>query len=179
MKIRKLFRILHRDLGYFFIGLTCIYGISGIILIYKKEGKDPAFREMNTKKQIQSNLTPFELKDQWPELMADLPKLNRVIAVNDQYRLFIVGGLGQYNPVDGQLTCTVYEEKTIVKFMNDIHYNTGKQYTWLGNISAGSLIFLAISGAVIIKGRKGFRKRGVWIMLGGVLLPLVWYWIVV
>ncbi|MCG8309180.1 MAG: PepSY-associated TM helix domain-containing protein [Cytophagales bacterium] len=179
MKFRKIFRILHRDLGYFFIGLTCIYSISGIILIYKKDGKDPAFREVKAEKIIQVDLTPDELKKLWSEVMADMPRLNRVIPVKDQYRLFIAGGLGQYTPADGHLSCTVYEKKTFVKFINDIHYNSGKRYTWLGNIAAGSLIFLAISGAIIIKGRKGFGKRGVWLMLGGILLPLIWYLIIV
>ena len=31
-KLRKWSRILHRDIGYFFIGTTLIYGISGIAL---------------------------------------------------------------------------------------------------------------------------------------------------
>ncbi|HKL38702.1 MAG TPA: hypothetical protein VJ876_07375, partial [Bacteroidales bacterium] len=32
MKWRKLNRILHRDLGYFFFGMTLIYALSGIAL---------------------------------------------------------------------------------------------------------------------------------------------------
>ena len=31
-KLRKWSRILHRDIGYFFIGTTIIYGLSGIAL---------------------------------------------------------------------------------------------------------------------------------------------------
>ena len=36
-KIRKLLRILHRDLGYFIVGMTIVYGLSGIFLNHRHD----------------------------------------------------------------------------------------------------------------------------------------------
>ncbi len=36
-KLRKWSRILHRDIGFFFIGATIIYGLSGIALNHLKD----------------------------------------------------------------------------------------------------------------------------------------------
>jgi len=37
MKIRKLLRILHRDLGYFIVGMTVVYALSGIFLNHRHD----------------------------------------------------------------------------------------------------------------------------------------------
>ena len=37
MKIRKLLRVLHRDLGYFIVGMTVIYALSGIYLNHRHD----------------------------------------------------------------------------------------------------------------------------------------------
>lgn len=37
MKIRKLLRILHRDFGYFIVGMTIVYGLSGIYLNHRHD----------------------------------------------------------------------------------------------------------------------------------------------
>ncbi len=180
MKInyRKYLRILHRDLGYFFIGLTCIYGISGIILNLKPEGKDPAYRETHFEKTLRANLSQQELKDNWKELIGEWPKLNRVIPKGKILQIYLHGGLGTYNAQTGKIDCVTYEERKLVKFINEIHYNSGKRFTWLANIFGVCLIFLAISGAVIIRGKKGFMKRGLWMMLAGLAVPIIWYFFV-
>ncbi len=37
MRLHKLNRILHRDLGYFFFGMTIIYAVSGIALNHRHQ----------------------------------------------------------------------------------------------------------------------------------------------
>lgn len=178
LKFRKTLRSLHRDLGYFFVGLSLIYGISGIILNYKVQEKDPAYKEYIVHQTIKQDLSPQELKALWQQEFGDDAPLNRIIPQEDRYRLFLKGGVGYYDPTDGEIYFTVYKEKRFVKFINVIHYNTGKKFTWLGNVFAGSLIFFAITGSIMLKGKRGFLKRGVWIMVVGVLVPIIWYLIV-
>lgn len=176
-KTRKAFRSLHRDIGYLFIGLTCIYAISGILLNIKTEGEDPAFRKNIIESSMQHNLNPQELSRAWNKIYQGNPKLNRVIPHDNKYRLYLKGGTGEYNPETGKILCVTYHEIKAIKLINDIHYNSGKRFTWLANVFAVSLLFLAISGAVIVQGKKGFKKRGVWIMLFGLLVPIAWYYL--
>jgi hypothetical protein len=39
------------------------------------------------------------------------------------------------------------------------------------------LIFLALSGLVMVRGKRGFMKRGIWFMLLGFVLILIFVWI--
>ncbi|GAB1405155.1 MAG: PepSY-associated TM helix domain-containing protein [Lentimicrobiaceae bacterium] len=174
---RKLLRDWHRDLGYLFVGLTCIYSISGIVLNYKQDGQDPAYKEIVIESTLPSGLSVEEFKQEWTERYSNQVTLNRVIPSTSQYKLFLNGGMGSYDVDNGSLESVYYKEITSLKFMNEIHYNSGKRFTWMSNIFAGSLIFLAISGAIILKGKNGFKRRGVWLMLAGVVLPFVWYWL--
>ena len=176
-KFRKLLRPLHRDIGYLFVGLTCIYAISGILLNTKTEGRDPAYREIIIEDNIQPYLTPKELGNAWRELNTESPALNRAIPYKNIYRLYFKGGIGEYNPQDGKIICTTYKEIKAVKVINDIHYNSGKRFTWMANLFAVCLIFLAISGTFIVKGKKGFKKRGVWFVLAGLVIPIVLYFV--
>ncbi len=176
-KSRKLLRSLHRDIGYLFVGLSCIYAFSGILLNVKEEKKNPAYREIFIKDNFQSDLTPIEVKESWGGNYTDGPLLNRIIPHNNLFRLYFKGGIGEYNPENGNITCTIFEERKIIKIINNIHYNQGKRFTWIGNLFASSLIFLAISGAIIVKGKKGFKRRGGWLILVGLVFPIVWYFL--
>ncbi len=174
-KIRKTLRNWHRDLGYFFIGLTLIYGVSGIILNLKDAEKDPAYKEIRFSEKIQGNLMPDELKEIWSLQIESEFKLNRIIPANNSYKLFLNSGTGYYIPATGELSFTTYKKRNLVKFINNIHYNSGKRFTWLVNIFAVCLIFLAISGGIILKGKYGFKKRGWWLILAGLAVPVIWY----
>jgi uncharacterized protein len=57
--------------------------------------------------------------------------------------------------------------------VNYLHYNHTKfLWTWFSDIFAGGLIVLAITGLFVLRGKNGFRKRGIWFVLVGVLIPL-------
>lgn len=177
MSFRKTLRALHRDLGYLFVGLSLIYAISGIILVLKPKEKDPAFKEIRVEQTLEKNLTPDEITAQWKSVSEDIG-LNRVIPYGDIYRVYLKGGIGEYNPQSGHIHFTTYRERPVVKFMNQVHYNTGKKFTWLGIIYAVTLIFFTLSGAIMLKGKTSFLKRGWWITLIGIIAPVIWYLIV-
>ena len=45
--------------------------------------------------------------------------------------------------------------------------------TWIADIFALALIFLAISGAIMLKGGHGFGGRGKWLVGLGALVPII------
>ncbi len=170
-KINKSVRSLHRDLGYLFIGLTLIYAISGILLVLKKNEQNPSYREIVVEKFAKPNLTLEEFKTYWNKNYSDAPKLTRVIPGDETYNIYVKGGLGEYYPYNGKVELTTFRKVPVYKFVNDIHYNSGKRFSSIGVIYAIVLVFFAISGAIMVKGKNGFKRRGLWLMLIGFIIP--------
>lgn len=173
MKFTKTIRAWHRDLGYLFIGLTLIYALSGILLLLKKDEQNPSYREIVVEKKAKADLSPDDLKRYWQSNFADLPKLKRIIPEDETYKIYVKGGLGEYEPFSGKVIIRTFKKIAVFKFVNDIHYNSGKRFTILAVIYAIVLIFFAISGAIMVKGKKGFKKRGVWFMIIGFIIPVL------
>ncbi len=44
----------------------------------------------------------------------------------------------------------------------------------MADIFAGSLIFLAISGLFMVKGKHGITKKGKWYLIIGLLIPILY-----
>jgi hypothetical protein len=58
--------------------------------------------------------------------------------------------------------------------MNFLHLNHGKGvWTWVADVYAAALLLLALSGIVILRGPRGFEGRGKWLVLAGLVIPLL------
>lgn len=174
--IRKWLRILHRDIGYFVVGITIVYAVSGIILNHKKKNVDPAYKTISVEQKIDVGLTIDSLQVFFNERFVEF-QLNKIIPESNVYRLFLKGGVGSYQIDSGQLEFEVYQRKPIVHFINKLHYNQKNYWTLPSDIFAGVLIFLAISGIFIVRGKKGLSGSGKWYLLAGVALVLIYIWV--
>ena len=173
MKIRRLLRIIHRDLGYFVVGITLVYGISGIILNHLGTS-DPAFKTELKNIQFPAYLTETELSAAW-QADKTLPPLKRVMRMDDnRSRVFLDGGIGIYQSSTGELNFEVHRKRVLVFWMNRLHYNKVKGWSPVADFFAGALIFLAISGLFMVKGKKGLAGSGKWYLLVGILIPLLY-----
>jgi len=173
MKIIRILRIIHRDLGFFVVGITLVYAVSGIILNHLGTN-DPAFRTEAKTIQMPVNLTETDLSDIW---LADksLPSLNRIMRIDEIHlRLFLGGGIGVYNSSNGSLYYETHTKRSLVFWMNRLHYNKVKGWTPVADFYAGSLILLAITGLFIVKGKKGIVGTGKWYLIIGILIPVLY-----
>lgn len=175
-KVVKWLRILHRDLGYFFVGITMVYVISGIILLSKKQGIDPAYATVHISKQFPPLLKEYEFEEFWQQNMTGF-KLNKIISDQDFYKIYVKGGQGKYQLQSGLLTMETYKRRPFVHFINQLHLNQNKNWEVVAYSFAGALLFLALSGLFIVQGKNGFMKRGLWFMLAGVLLIVIFIWL--
>lgn len=172
--IRKWLRFIHRDLGYFFVGITLIYAISGIILNHKKNDEDPAYKTEYLDYQLDINLKPEQIKAYWEANLSDY-SLNRIIPEGNAYNLYLKGGLGSYNPISGELKFEVYRKKQWVYFMNKLHYNSKKGWTLMADIFAVAMLIFALSGMFIVPGKKGIAGRGKWLIAIGIIIPFLFF----
>lgn len=180
-KVRIFLRKWHRDIGYFIAGLTIIYSISGVAVnhiddwnpsytITKEMFKaDTLSREYWQSEKIDSIVVAHlklegELKDIFQES-------------DEKIKLFFEGKEVDYNMATGELTIETTSGKPVLKEVNFLHLNKPKKvWTYVADIFAGLLIFLAISGIFMVKGKNGVVGRGKWIVAAGILVPLI-FWI--
>ncbi|HIE15490.1 MAG TPA: hypothetical protein EYP69_01050, partial [Bacteroidales bacterium] len=66
MKWRKLNRILHRDLGYFFTGMILIYAISGLAINH--------LRDWNPSYHVEVRNVKFDLPEEYHLITEDIIK---------------------------------------------------------------------------------------------------------
>lgn len=173
MKVSGWLRVIHRDLGFFVIGITLIYGISGILLNHLND-KDPAFETKSGIVQLSPQLQDDELIEAWNS-KSGLPAVGKVMRIDEtHYRLMFKGGIGVYNVNDGRTDFEQHRKRVLIYWLNRLHYNKVKGWTPIADMFAVSLLFLAVSGLFIVKGKRGLAGRGKWYLLAGLLIPLVY-----
>jgi uncharacterized protein len=174
-KWRKWNKIIHRDFGYFFFGMTIIYALSGIAINHRNDW-NPNY--IIVEKTIQESPKDHKLnKDEVKEL---LDKYGEKAAYRKHYypdenrlKIFLHGGIAVMNTETGEGYIELTRKRLIFREMNYLHYNPTTYWTWYSDIFSGALILLAISGILIPKGSDGLSARGAWLTLLGIIIPLI------
>ena len=172
-KIIKWTRIIHRDLGYLMVGVCLVYAISGIYLNHMN-GKDPAFHTETVSLRFAPDLGRDALEQSWNETKG-LPELRKITTVdNDNYRLMLQSGIGTYNKTSGDIHYEKYTKRQFVYWINKLHYNKVKGWSFIADFFAVALIFFALSGLIMVRGKKGIAGRGIWYLIAGLLIPVIY-----
>ncbi|MDP6764315.1 MAG: PepSY-associated TM helix domain-containing protein, partial [Planctomycetota bacterium] len=92
-----------------------------------------------------------------------------------EFLLFLPnGGEVRLDTATGRGGITEVETRFVIFESNVLHLNHLKGiWTWVADAYALLLLGMAITGIIILKGRKGLGGRGKWFVAGGVMLPLV------
>jgi hypothetical protein len=177
IRIRPLLRALHRDSGYFIVGLTFVYALSGLAVNHIKDW-DPSFVQFRQNHRI---AVPLPADDRGAAA-AVLRALDRREPPQDVYRasdsrLDIV--LEHATLHVDTAAGTVFEEgqkpRALLRIANWLHLNRGKKaWTFFADGYAVLLLFLATSGLFMLPGKKGLGGRGAIIASLGVLVPVLY-----
>lgn len=175
-KIAKLNRAAHRDVGYFISALVIIYCISGLALNHVDDW-NPDFiiekKEISIPKEIAFETISVDEIKQLSALVgeenykiADKPTPNQLKIYYDNASLHLnsTTGTGVYEKIT---------KRPLFYHVNVLHRNSLKGWKWVSDIFAVVLILVSITGMFILKGKNGFKRRGVWLVGAGFLLPIV------
>lgn len=173
-QITILLRNWHRDIGYFVVAITLIYGISGILLTHKDAF--PVISTTETSANFPLHLDIAGFSEQWNMHYSSL-ELTKCTKSNNAIKFFIEGGRGNYNIENGKVNFETYKKHKLNGLLVSFHSNHMKGWKHIADLYCISLIFLAISGLFIVKGKNGFKKRGLWFMLGGAALVIIFIFI--
>ena len=184
MKLRKINRNVHRDLGYIFFFMTIIYGLSGIALnhiddwnpSYIIDNKEISIKETLNKEMLNRSKVISLLKTYAPEEKFK----NYYFPDENTLKVFIKDGNVIIDISSGQGYIETSKRRPIFHPVNYLHYNPKKWWTWISDIYAISLMLLAITGLFILKGKNGITRRGAWLTVIGVIIPIIflmiYYW---
>ena len=182
VKWRKWFRVIHRDFGYLFFGLTIIYAISGIALNHLDDW-NPNYIVSIVDIQLDdpASLNRDISRDEVKELLsgynvASLYK-NHYFPAENQLKIFLDGGSAILNMETGQGIIERTVRRPMFSEMNYLHYNPVRSWTFVSDIYCGALVVLAITGLFLVRGKKGISGRGAWMTLVGIVLPVVFLFI--
>jgi hypothetical protein len=175
LNLRPWLRALHRDIGYFAVGLTIVYATSGLAVNHLKDW-DPNFQQVNRTHRLG---LPLPTDDD------SLAKSAlRTLGVSEQPREVYRASDTQLDLVFDQRTFhvdttsgVVHEEgqsaRPLLRIANWLHLNRGKKaWTYVADFYAIFLLFLALSGLFMIPGRKGLLGRGAIVVLLGAAVPI-------
>ena len=166
-------RVIHRDLGFLMVGVCVVYGVSGIFLNHMN-GKDPAFRTEEQTVKLSPSMDAQGVETAWKN-EKDFPTLKRVIPIDEEnLRLILDGGMGVYNVESGITDYEHYTKRPFVYWVNRLHYNRIHGWNVMGDFFAVSLLFFALSGMAMVKGKNGLKGRGKWYLAAGVLIPILY-----
>ena len=173
---RRWNNLLHRDLGYLGVALTVIYAISGIAVNHIHDW-NPSYKILRTEQTIE----PIPVSDRETMVALAVERLELGSLPNesfrsapDQLQLFYDGWSVEIDATSGVALIDRSRERFLLRDFNRLHLNHPKGlWTWFADLYAGLLLFLAISGMFVLKGKKGLGGRGKWWVGAGLLVPLL------
>ncbi|MFC1555848.1 PepSY-associated TM helix domain-containing protein [candidate division KSB1 bacterium] len=178
MNWRRLNNIVHRDVGYFCVGLTIIYCISGIAVNHTHEW-NPNFRithiDMQTDPIDESELESVDTyRAVIRKLNIDDEFMNVFRPSPDKVKIFMQNGNILLDIHTGEAVYEKVLSRTILREMNYLHLNKPRSlWTWAADAYAAALLLLAVTGMFVLKGKTGIKGRGKWLIGAGVIFPIV------
>lgn len=189
---RKTLILLHRDVGFTCLGLTLVYAVSGLAVNHRAHwdynySQSVENEELGSPQELlglpgESGSLAREHQDQL--IVALNARLGREHLPNkafwrgrDKLSLFFGKSdrdVVDYHPSTGRAEWVHSRPRLAIRFFNILHLNERRKvWTWIADSYALSLLFLGASGALIVKGRKGFKGRGGRFALAGIVIPLL------
>ena len=157
------FRLIHRYLGFYLVGIMAVYAISGITLIFRKDDtfKKIVVESKQLNPMLDSKLLGSELK---------IKDLNFTESKGDIYFF----NQGQYNMKTGEATYTIKKVPFLLDKMQKLHKATTKSPVYWLNIFFGvSLLFFVISAFWMFLPETNVFKRGVYFSILGFIMTIL------
>ncbi len=177
LRWRPWLRAVHRDVGYFSVGLTIIYASSGLAVNHIADW-EPNFRETRASHQ----------------LALPLPADDGELGEHARRALGIEGPVRESYKTDEHDVDVIFDQRTLhvdtqsgrvieegrearffLRLANWLHLNRGKKaWTLIADGYAVFLLLLSITGLWMFPGRKGLLGRAGVIAVAGALVPALY-----
>lgn len=172
---RAWLRAVHRDIGYLAVGLTIIYALSGLAINHVEDW-DPNFKQIQQTHQLEP--LPFDEDIATERVLTGLGITSTPRSadlVGDRLEILFDNRSLVADLATGEVYDDRQEPRFLLRVANWLHYNRGKAaWTYIADIYAILLLYLAISGIFMLKGRLGIRGRGAILIAAGAAVPILY-----
>jgi hypothetical protein len=174
LRWRPWLRAIHRDAGYFGVGLTLVYALSGLAVNHIADW-DPSFEPIARTHQL--GRLPSEPEAAGKRALAALgvrESAREIYATGDDaVDVVLQRSTLHVTPSTGQVLEEGQKPRWFLRAANWLHLNRGKKaWTYVADSYAAILLYLAISGLFMLPGRKGLLGRGALIAALGAAVPI-------
>ena len=171
---RKLNNALHRDVGYLVVGLTIVYAVSGLAVNHRADW-NPSYR--TGKRTLRIAPIHATQRDEIVRQARAALSLGEPRAVfrpdPATVQLFFESETYAVDLPTGAVIVDGVRKRPVLWEMNQLHLNTPKgAWTWIADLYALALLFVAVTGLFVLKGRTGITGRGAWLTALGAAIPL-------
>lgn len=177
MAWRKLFRAVHRDLGYIAAALTIAYALSGLAVNHIDDW-NPSYRFDERAVEL-GPLPPGTLAEREAFVVARLALARADVRghfqeTEHELRVFLTEGQEvRLDMRTGSGTWKTLARRAVLFEVNALHLNNLKgAWTYVADLFAIALLVLAITGITMMKGDRGITGRGKYFLAGGLAIPL-------
>jgi uncharacterized protein len=171
---RAWLRAFHRDFGYLAIGFTVIYAVSGIAQNHIEDWGDVSYKTFESQKTIAPipDAMPDEQAIAAVAVAAKLGTPTASTRAGDEIRLEYANG-SKVTAIGTEVTIQSRERRAFIGAANWLHTARQKKgWKYVADTYAVLLLYLAISGIFMIKGKLGLKGRGAILITIGVAVPI-------
>ncbi len=175
--LRKWSRIIHRDIGFFFIGASIIYGLSGLALNHLKDWNpnySVSINSFHSDVSFQKGISKDKLAEWITNQGFNGEYKTHYYPEKDKIKIYLTNNITiYYDLASNEGTAETLKRRPIFYQTNHLHYNPNKWWKWFSDAFAVSLIIFAITSLFMVRGKKGaWGRGGIYIFLG-ILIPLL------
>ncbi|MFN8325100.1 PepSY-associated TM helix domain-containing protein [Flavobacterium sp.] len=170
-------RNLHRDLGYFYIGLIISFAFSGVLMNHR-EHWHPEKYTVETKSISVNIPKDTEITEKYAEELGKQlgidDKIRRHKVKDDELKISFEKNDVEIDLKTGKGEIVTFNKTPIISQTMKLHKNTSNWWIYYSDIFGISLIIIAVTGAIMIPaGKFTFKKRGWKLAVAGILFPLI------
>jgi hypothetical protein len=174
---KKTFRNLHRDLGYFYIGLIVSFALSGLMMNHRDSWHPEKYttetKAIEVKLPAESEINEKFAEDLGKKLGID-DKFRRHNVKKGTFKISFENHDVEIDMKTGKGEVVSFMKTPIISQSMKLHKNTSNFWIYYSDVFALSLITIALTGTIMIKGGKfSFKQRGWKLALAGVIFPIL------
>jgi hypothetical protein len=171
------FRNLHRDLGYFYIGLIVSFAFSGLMMNHRESWHPDKYttetKVIEVKLPAESEINDGFAEDLGKKLGID-DKFRRQMVKKGTFKMSFENHDVEIDLETGKGEIVSFIKTPIISQAMKLHKSTSNFWIYYSDIFALSLITIALTGTIMIKaGKFSWKNRGWKLAVAGVVFPLL------
>lgn len=176
-------RNIHRDLGYFYVGLIIAFSISGILQNHRQNWHPERYTSETRNITVPVPLAECDVNEAYIENFSKRfeikDKFRRQSVKKNILKLSFEKNDVEIDLATGKGEIVTYRKTPFLSQFNKLHKDTSVWWIYYSDVFGLSMLLIAVTGMIMIpRGRLSFKERGWKLALAGMVFPLIFLFII-